>query len=421
MADITFGPFHLDASATRLLRDGVVVKLRPQALLALQTLLRHSGQTIRYEQMIAEAWQGTLVSRHTIDVTVGEVKKSLREYGSWVTNRPRLGYRFEVPVSEERVQKGWHFWARRTREGFEGAVEAFQLAARECSSDFRAFEGLSASYLMLATFGLRPPREMYPRHLDAYRRAAELGILTPELRCNHAHGLHVFERRSSEAEAEFLEALRDNPRAASTYARLARLYGASGRTGEALDVLARGHQVDPFLPTITVMEVEIRLWRKEFDLAMELGAKAVELHPFQQFARTTYGQALEFAGRLDEALVQYQAASTISPDASWVRALEGICLAKQGRMTEARALLDELERRRESEFVDACFMAWFRAAVGQRNEAFRELERAVGENSAWLHSMNVNCRMDDVREDPRFERLRDDVFRGSATPEPVGR
>ena len=75
MADIVFGPFSLDMAATRLLRDGAEVRLRPQALQTLKVLLRHGGETIRYEQMIAEAWDGTLVSRHTVDVTVGEVKK----------------------------------------------------------------------------------------------------------------------------------------------------------------------------------------------------------------------------------------------------------------------------------------------------------------------------------------------------------
>src|SRR5215510_10452550 len=95
IAEIIFGPFNLDTSATRLLRDGAEVKLRPQALQALKVLLIHSGHTIRYEQMIAEAWVGTVVSRHTVDVTVGEVKKSLQEYGSWIVNRPKVGYRLE--------------------------------------------------------------------------------------------------------------------------------------------------------------------------------------------------------------------------------------------------------------------------------------------------------------------------------------
>ena len=69
--------------------------------------------------MIAEAWKGTHVSKHTVDVTVGEVKKTLGEYGRWITHRPKAGYRLEVPTSEELVRKGWHFFNRRTREGAE--------------------------------------------------------------------------------------------------------------------------------------------------------------------------------------------------------------------------------------------------------------------------------------------------------------
>lgn len=414
MPDIVFGPFDLDMDATRLLRDGIEVKLRPQALRTLRVLLRHGGRTIRYEQMIAEAWDGTLVSRHTVDVTIGDVKKSLQEYGGWIVNRPKVGYRLEVPKSDELVRRGWHFWNRRTREGFERALDCFERAAAECPSDFRAFEGVSASALMLATFGMRQPRDMYPRSLDAHAKAAALGGLTSELHCNHAHGLHVFERKFAEAESEFQETLRVNPALASTYVRLARLYASCGRSDEALDVLARGHRADPLLPTVLAMEVLIRFWRREFDAAIALGTKTIELHPYLQVARATYAQALEFSGRPDEALAQYRAASAISPDLSWLRALEGTCLAKQQRTSEAFAILEALERLRQSEYVDACFMAVFRAALGQRDEAFGELQRAVNENSAWLHSIDVDPNLDDLRDDPRYARLRDEVFRSTS-------
>ena len=397
-------------SATRLLRDGAEVRVRPQALQALKVLLRHNGETIRYEQMIAEAWQGTNVSRHTVDVTVGEVKKSLLEYGTWIVNRPKVGYRLEVPKSDDLVRRGWHFWNRRTPEGFQGAVECFQQAAAQCPSDFRAFEGLSSSYLMLATFGMHPPRDMYPRFLDAYNRAADLGVVTPELRCNHAHGAHIFERAFQRAETEFLDMLHENPGLASAYVRLARLYGSVGRSDEALEVLARGQRVDPLLPTMPVMEVLIRLWRREFGVATVVGAQTLELHPYLQIARATYGQALEFSGRLDEALLQYRTALSMSPNVSWLRAHEGTCLAKRGQIGDATAILEALNEQRQSEYVDGCFMAVLRAAIGQRDEAFHELDRARDDNSAWLHSLDVDPNMDVFRADPRFVRLRGEIF-----------
>ena len=79
--DMTFGPFTLDLASSRLLCDGAEVKLRPRAFHVLRVLLQRNGRSLGYEQLMAEAWEGTFVSRHTVDVTVREVKKTLGQYG----------------------------------------------------------------------------------------------------------------------------------------------------------------------------------------------------------------------------------------------------------------------------------------------------------------------------------------------------
>jgi len=177
MAQFTFGPFTFDGMTARLSRDNADVRLRPQALQVLRVLLQHGGRPLGYDQMIAEAWQGTFVSRHTVDVTVGEVKKVLGEYGRWIVHRPKVGYSLVVPTSDELVRKGWHFASRRTKEGAERAIDCFHQAASQCPGDFRAFEGLSTCYLMQATFGICAPVEVYPRFIDAHNRAVEQGTL----------------------------------------------------------------------------------------------------------------------------------------------------------------------------------------------------------------------------------------------------
>jgi DNA-binding winged helix-turn-helix (wHTH) protein len=404
---ITFGPFSLDASATQLLRDGVEVRLRPQALRVLKVLLVHGGQWVRYEQMIAEAWEGTLVSQHTIDVTVGEVKRSLQEYGKWIGNRPKVGYNLDVPRSDELVRRGWHFWNQRTREGLEHAIECFEQAASECPSDFRAFEGLSSSYLTLVTFGMRSPAEMHDRFLEAHRRAEALCGLTPDLRCNFAYGLHVFERKVGEAEAGLLQTIDEKPTLASAYVRLALLYGSLGQIDKSVEMVGRAHAADPLWPVVSIMECEVRFWRREFEEATVVGRNAIALHPYLQAARANFAQALEYAGRPAEALVQYQIASALDPDLPWVRALEGACLARMGRTTEGLSILHRLEELRGTQYVDAFHMAILRQALGQMDEAFEELERAGTENSARLYSLTVDPNIDPFRTDPRYDRLYD--------------
>jgi DNA-binding winged helix-turn-helix (wHTH) protein/Flp pilus assembly protein TadD len=406
MPEISFGPFVLDPNSTRLLRDGTEVKLRPQAFEALRVLAVHSGEYIGHERMIAEAWDGTTVSRHTVDVTIGEVRRTLKEYGAWIGHRPKVGYCLEVPRSDALISRGQHFWNLRTREGFERALECFRQAAAEGPTDFRAFEGQSVCYLMLASTGMRAPHEMYRGFLDAHAHAVALAGLTPELRCNRAHAMHMFEHRYAEAEAEFKRILSENPTSGSTYVRLSMLYATVGRLDESLECVCRAHKVAPLLPLVPATEAFVRFWRREFDLAAEAGARAVELHPYLQLGRAFYAQALEFSGRIDEALTQYHLSTVMSADPSWIRALHGACLAKAGRRDESEAILEQLERLREIEYVDAYGLAVLRDALGQHDRAFAELERAVNENCAGLFAIDVDPKVDRFRSDPRFAALR---------------
>ena len=271
--------------------------------------------------------------------------------------------------------------------------------------DSFGFEGLSASYLTLATFGMRPPREMYPLFLEAHERAVALGGPRAELRCNHGHALHIFERRYAEAESELLAALRDKPSWGHTYVRLSMVYSTAGRFDEAVEIVQRGYRATPLLSTLPLAETSVLFRHRDYEAAVAVGAKAIELHPYIQVTRAFYGQALEFSGRPHEAIDQYRLASAMSPDLPWMRALEGICLVKIDRRTEAMAILADLEALRRTEYVDAYFMAVFRDVLGEREPALLELERVYQENSAWLYSLRVDPKMDVFAGEPRFQRI----------------
>ena len=196
---IAFGPFRFDAEVPRLLRGTVQINLRAQALHALRVLVQNGGRCIDYEEMIRDAWRGTLVSRHTVAVTVGEVKKALRECGDWISYHPHLGYRLDIPQSEELIHIGWHHWQRHTPEGFDKALRCFQRALNAGGLDFRAYEGISRCYLMLGTFAMRQPREMQAAFAKNNARAVmAAGGTTPELRGDFAQSLVSFRQACAE-------------------------------------------------------------------------------------------------------------------------------------------------------------------------------------------------------------------------------
>jgi len=419
MEQITFGPFRLDTTTTTLLRDGRELELRPQAFHALRALIHNRGRYVGYAQMINQAWDGNLVSKHTVAVTIGEVKKSLGEFGLWISYRPKLGYRLDVPHSDDLVKQGWHFWSRRTREGFEKALDCFQQAAIENPSDFRSFEGISLCYLLLGTYAMRLPREMYSGFLQAHRRAVELCGLTPERRADRAHGLHLFEHKLAEAETELLQAHAESPESPEVYVRLTMLYVSQGRLDDALNVLLRARITHSLWPTVPAHEILVHFYRREYDSAVACGKKALELHPYLYLGRLFYGEALEYSGKANQALEQYRLATIMSPDLPWLKAVEGACLAKHGRRKEATSILADLIQIRKTQYVDAYSMAVLLDALGDRDQAFQELERAYHEKSPLLFALSVDPRLDNLRDDPRFAALLSRLFASKDEPQAV--
>lgn len=405
MADITFGPFTIDGAANRLLRNGVEVRMRPQAFHVLRTLAAHGGRIIEYEQLMREAWAGTVVSRHTVHVTIADVRRVLSDCGSWIVHQPKGGYCLRIPKSDTLIQHGYHFLSLRSREGFERALECFQEAAAESPRDHRAFEGQGNCHLMMASFGTRPGREMLPAFLQAYDRAVALVGRTPALRCNHAHAMHMYERRLPEALAEFDAVIAEAPGMAVAHVRRALLLVTMGDLDRALESATRARAEDQLLPLTAAVEVNVRLWRREFDAAAQLGAQAALLHPYFMLSRAYYGMALEFTGRLDEALEQYHVGGVITRGLPWMRALEGACLVKLGRRTDGRAVLDELLARRHDEYIDSYAVARLRHALGEIDAAFSELARAIDERVGGLYSMRFDPLLDGFRTDRRYARL----------------
>ncbi len=415
--EVEVGPFLVDLTTGRVQRDGVELALRPQAFRAFKMLIQNSGLYVDHDRMIAEAWDGVVVSRHTVDVTVGEVRKALQEFGYWITHRPKLGYRLEIPKSEDLVKKGWHFWNRRTRDGFENALACFEQAAIEDGMDFRAHEGLCASYALLGAYGMRAPRDVYQPFLDAYNRAVALCGPPPELREHRAHVLHMFERKFDEAEAEFVRVMRERPSLSCTYAHLAMLYIAEGRFGDAKRLIEQGYRVDALWPLLPPTEISMLFFAREFEAAVACGKRALELHPFVQIGRCFYAQALEYAGYVAEALQEYRLTCIMFPGLLWLRPVEAACLARHGHTGEAREILEEIQMIRRREYVDAYYVATLCDALGMRDLAFAELDRAYDENSAMLCLLNVDPKIDGLRTDPRFARIVQKAFSLSGSPQ----
>ena len=203
---IALGPFRVSLATTRVLRDGVELELRPRAFRALKVLIQNPGRLVDYEQMIREAWDGIQVSQ---SYRRGHHGRDQARAGR-VRRLDQLPAQVRLPPGNTSI-RGSH----PARLAFLESMHAGRISKTPCAAfkrprtadgaDFRAFEGISSTYLMLAGFLMRAPRDIHRPFLEALDRAVALCGLTPELRLDRAFALFVFERKSLRLSPSFLQ------------------------------------------------------------------------------------------------------------------------------------------------------------------------------------------------------------------------
>src|SRR5207237_3192657 len=93
----------------------------------------------------------------------------------------------------------------------------------------------------------------------------------------------------------------------------------------------------------------------------------------------------------------------------------GCAYAKAGRRPDAERVVDELLRRRHTEYVAPLTVAEVYAALGERTLACEWLERAVDDRNGLVASLPVSPQFDLLRDDPRFEALVGRLLTSTAT------
>jgi DNA-binding winged helix-turn-helix (wHTH) protein/TolB-like protein/tetratricopeptide (TPR) repeat protein len=96
-----FGPFRVDATERRLLRDGQPIPLTPKAFDTLLTLVRQSGHLLTKDELLRTVWSDTCVEESNLTHYISALRRALGDGGNgYVETVPRVGYRFAPGVRE---------------------------------------------------------------------------------------------------------------------------------------------------------------------------------------------------------------------------------------------------------------------------------------------------------------------------------
>ena len=83
----------------------------------------------------------------------------------------------------------------------------------------------------------------------------------------------------------------------------------------------------------------------------------------------------------------------------------GYAYAKGGRRQEAEAVLKQWKEIEKTKYVSNYWMAVVHVALGEKDAAFAELEKAYQAHDWFLQRLKVDPFMDSLRNDPRFADL----------------
>ncbi len=300
-------------------------------------------------------------------------------------------------------------WNQRNYMGLGRAVDYFQQAIEKDPNFAAAYAGLADTYGLLGSIGLGynalPPREVMPKAKAAAVRALEIDDTLAEAHTSLAHIQCAYEWNWPEGEREFRRALELNPGYATAHQWYAWYLTAMGRVDEAFAENNRAQELDPLSVVINTQMGSILYLTRHYDQAIDRCRKSLNMDPNFVQAHYILGRAYEEKGMYEEALREFQKGEALSGGSPGMIMALAHAYAVSENKKEAMRALGQLYKLASRSYVPAIHFAAVYGGLGDKDQAFKWLEKAYAERSDYLLFLEREPYADPVRSDPRFSDL----------------
>ncbi len=298
--------------------------------------------------------------------------------------------------------KGRYFWNKRTPDAMRQALSYFNEAIKRDPAYALAYAGLADCYNLSSEYGSLAPRESYAKGKAAALRALELdgSLAEAHTALAFAHFNHDWDWAG--AEREYRRAIELNPSYATAHHWYSVSLAAAGRFDEAYGEARRAIEIDPLSLIINANLGWLLYLGRRYDESENQLKSTLALD--ENFVGPRYYLASVYReqGRYAEAIAEYERVLMIPAAADRTTGL-AYTYAITGEDKKARKLLDGL--RKQPLYLNDYNMAVVHAGLGEKDGAFRWLERAFDNRSWWLAYLKVDPLLDPIRDDARFPEL----------------
>jgi serine/threonine protein kinase/tetratricopeptide (TPR) repeat protein len=322
------------------------------------------------------------------------------------------------PEAYQLYLRGRYHANQTTAAELKKGIEYFQQAIDKDPGYALAYAGLADSYSALGGgWQYLPPSDSFPKAKAAAMKALQLDDTLAEAHAALANAA-FFDWDWPSAEREFKRAIELNPNSALSHNRYAVYLETRGRFNESVAEAQRAQELDPLSPEIVSGLGLVYLSTRRYDESIAQFQRALDLNPNAAVIRASLAWAYAMKRMYPQALAEYDKIpdqdKAVAAENQFVAGGLGWLFAVSGRRADALKIAKEFRDLSSHAYVDFCMSAGIYAGLGDKDEAFRLLEKGYEEHSASITYLAIDGFWYGMRSDPRYA----DLLRRIGLPQP---
>jgi len=336
------------------------------------------------------------------DEIAGEIANKLQ---LTMTESANTGRPTDSEEAYDNFLRGLHF----LQEGWATFLKArdYFISAIEIDPEYaQAHALLALTYVSLGNFRVLAPAHVQQQAGNAATTAIELDNRLPEAWVAQGWIAMTYDFDWRSAEKNFRRVVELAPSSYMGYIGLSMALQMAGRYDEALAAARRAYQFDPLNYWTRNMLAEVIFKRREYGTAIEHAEVLLEMQPGDSLITGWIGWLYALNNMPGEALRYADEAIKLAGGDPNLELNAAVVYAMLGNVSEARDILTRAEARIDSQFISPGFIALVYTNLGESDQAFAWLERAVEVYDSFIFNLGYPI-WDPIRSDPRFVELCD--------------
>ena len=382
----------------------------------LESSLRQGSGDIRFTVQLIRTRDQTHLWAHSFERPMADVLSLQGELARTIAEEIRIELtpqqrarialpRSVDPEAYDAFVQGRYHWNERTAAEITRAIGYFQTAIAKDPDFAPAYSSLADSYAMLASMKGGPPADLMPKAKDALLKALSLDDSMSEAHTSLGWTMEVFDWDWAGSEREFRKAIELDPNNATAHHRYAIHLTAMGHLPEALHEMMEAQRLDPLSPVIMTSTGWVYLRGRQPDAAMKECRNALDLDPKFVRGHLCLGEAFEEKGDLRRAAAAFLQGKLLAGDKAEILEALQRAVEERGYQGYFETRLKQLTDPSNTGYVSPYDLADIHLRLGDREAALDWLDKAYAQRSPYLVNLQVEPRLDPLRNEQRFQDL----------------